>query len=380
MDWLVNPDIWASFVTLAVLEVVLGIDNLVFIALLAGRLPAGQRARARSLGLSLALGTRLALLASIVWLVHLTDPIFVVAGNDFSWRDLILIGGGGFLLFKGTREIHLRVDGVEEGEPTGRAAPGFAGTVVQIMLLDIVFSLDSVITAVGIAEEIWVMVAAIIVAMAVMLAASGPLAAFIERHASVKMLALSFLLLIGMVLVADGFGFHVPRGYVYAAMGFSILVESLNLIAARRRAMRYQSHQIERIGRYIPRREAAMTPARSPTRRARDVRINPHFWEVAMSGEIFGDSKRALEEAFFARENEALRRRLREKWTKPNGQRRRYRQPPALPTMPCSKDLRGASHQQRDTGCTVSDPLGGGCLGGRQHRRQGAGRRLFARV
>jgi predicted tellurium resistance membrane protein TerC len=238
MDWLANPDIWASFVTLAVLEVVLGIDNLVFVALLAGRLPEGQRARARSLGLSLALGTRLALLASIVWLVHLTDPIFVVAGNDFSWRDLILIGGGGFLLFKGTREIHLRVDGVEEGEPTGRAAPGFADTVVQIMLLDIVFSLDSVITAVGIAEEIWVMVAAIVVAMAVMLAASGPLATFIERHASVKMLALSFLLLIGMVLVADGFGFHVPRGYVYAAMGFSILVESLNLIAARRRALR----------------------------------------------------------------------------------------------------------------------------------------------
>jgi predicted tellurium resistance membrane protein TerC len=238
MEWLANPDIWASFVTLAVLEIVLGVDNLVFIALLASRLPKGQRARARSLGLSLALGTRLALLWSIVWLVHLTDPIFAVAGHDYSWRDLILIGGGGFLLFKGTREIHLRVDGVEEDDPRGPEAPGFAGTVSQIILLDIVFSLDSVITAVGIAEEIWVMVAAIIVAMAVMLAASGPLATFIERHASVKMLALSFLLLIGMVLVADGFGFHVPRGYVYAAMGFSILVESLNLIAARRRSMR----------------------------------------------------------------------------------------------------------------------------------------------
>jgi predicted tellurium resistance membrane protein TerC len=239
MEWLANPDIWASFVTLAVLEVVLGIDNLVFIALLAGRLPQEQRARARSLGLSLALGTRLGLLWSIVWLVHLTDPIFILAGHGFSWRDLILIGGGGFLLYKGTREIHLRVDGIEEDDqPTGRDAPGFAGTVVQIMLLDIVFSLDSVITAVGIADQIWVMVAAIVVAMAVMLAASGPLAAFIERHASVKMLALSFLMLIGMVLVADGVGFHVPRGYVYAAMGFSILVESLNLVAAGRRRSR----------------------------------------------------------------------------------------------------------------------------------------------
>jgi len=239
MAWLANPDIWASFVTLAVLEIVLGIDNLVFIALLAGRLPQARRAQARSLGLGLALGTRLALLWSIVWLVHLTDPIVALGGHEFSWRDLILIGGGGFLLYKGTREIHLRVDGIEaEDQPTGREAPGFAGTVAQIILLDIVFSLDSVITAVGIADQIWVMVAAIVAAMGVMLAASGPLATFIDRHASVKMLALSFLLLIGMVLVADGLGFHVPRGYVYAAMGFSILVESLNLIAAGRRRSR----------------------------------------------------------------------------------------------------------------------------------------------
>ena len=238
MDWLVNPDIWASFATLAILEIVLGIDNLVFIALLAGRLPAEQRARARRLGLALALGTRLALLWSVVWIVHLTEPVFSLGAHPVSWRDLILIAGGGFLLFKGTREIHLRVDGVEEDEPTGRAAASFAGTVMEIMVLDVVFSLDSVITAVGIAEDIRVMIAAIVAAMIVMLLASGPLAAFIERYASVKMLALSFLLLIGMVLVADGFGFHVPRGYVYAAMGFSILVESLNLIAARRRSTR----------------------------------------------------------------------------------------------------------------------------------------------
>ena len=238
MDWLVNPDVWASFATLAILEIVLGIDNLVFIALLAGRLPAEQRARARRLGLALALGTRLALLWSVVWIVHLTEPVFSLGTHPVSWRDLILIAGGGFLLFKGTREIHLRVDGVEDDEPTGRAAASFAGTVMEIMVLDVVFSLDSVITAVGIAEDIRVMIAAIVAAMIVMLLASGPLAAFIERYASVKMLALSFLLLIGMVLVADGFGFHVPRGYVYAAMGFSILVESLNLIAARRRSTR----------------------------------------------------------------------------------------------------------------------------------------------
>jgi predicted tellurium resistance membrane protein TerC len=238
MEWLANPAIWASFVTLAALEIVLGIDNLVFIALLAGRLPPGQRDRARKLGLALALGTRLVLLGSIFWMVHLTYPVLSLFGHDFSWRDLILIGGGGFLLYKGTREIHLRVEGEEEGAAAGRPTASFAGTVAQIMLLDIVFSLDSVITAVGIAEEIWVMVAAIVVAMALMLAASGPLATFIERHASVKMLALSFLLLIGMVLVADGVGFHMPRGYIYAAMGFSVLVESLNLLVAQRRRTR----------------------------------------------------------------------------------------------------------------------------------------------
>jgi predicted tellurium resistance membrane protein TerC len=249
MEWLADPAIWASFVTLAALEIVLGIDNLVFIALLAGRLPPGQRDRARKLGLALALGTRLVLLGSIFWMVHLTYPVLSLFGHDFSWRDLILIGGGAFLLYKGTREIHLRVDGEDEGAAAGRPTASFAGTVAQIMLLDIVFSLDSVITAVGIAEEIWVMVAAIVVAMALMLVASGPLASFIERHASVKMLALSFLLLIGMVLVADGAGFHVPRGYIYAAMGFSVLVESLNLLVAQRRQTKKESHEPQQVGR-----------------------------------------------------------------------------------------------------------------------------------
>ncbi len=235
MEWLSDPNVWASFVTLAALEIVLGIDNLVFIALLAGRLPESQRASARKLGLIVALGARLGLLWSIVWLVHLTEPILSVAGRGFSWRDLILIGGGAFLLLKGTQEIHSRVDGEDEEEEARRKQPGFTSTVVQIVLFDIIFSLDSVITAVGIVQEIWVMVAAIVAAMALMLAASGPLASFIERHASVKMLALSFLLLIGMVLVADGFGYHMPRGYIYAAMGFSVAVESLNILAARRR-------------------------------------------------------------------------------------------------------------------------------------------------
>jgi predicted tellurium resistance membrane protein TerC len=191
----------------------------------------------------LALGTRLALLGSIAFLVHLTAPVASVRGLHFSWRDLVLLVGGSFLLFKGTREIHLRVEGDEDHDPANGRKAGFAGTIAQIVLFDIVFSLDSVITAVGIAEDIRVMVAAIVVAMMLMLAASNPLASFIDRHASVKMLALSFLLLIGMMLVADGFGFHVPRGYVYAAMGFSMLVESLNLLASRRRRTKRNSMQ-----------------------------------------------------------------------------------------------------------------------------------------
>jgi predicted tellurium resistance membrane protein TerC len=201
MEWLTDPSVWASFVTLAALEIVLGVDNLVFIALLAGRLPQNQRANARKLGLMVALGARLALLWSIVWLVHLTEPVLSVAGRGFSWRDLILIGGGAFLLFKGTQEIHSRVDGLDEEEEADRRKPGFASTVAQIMLFDIVFSLDSVITAVGIVQEIWVMVAAIVAAMTLMLVASGPLSAFIERHASVKMLARWLILIVHCVLL-----------------------------------------------------------------------------------------------------------------------------------------------------------------------------------
>jgi predicted tellurium resistance membrane protein TerC len=238
MDWLIGTETWASLLILTALEIVLGIDNIVFITVVAGRLPPERRVRARQIGLALALITRLALLASIVWLIGLTRPLFEVFGYALSWRDIILIGGGLFLLYKGTQEIHRRLEGDNRGTEAQHAVPSFAGVVVQIMLLDIVFSLDSVITAVGMASELWVMAAAIVIAVAIMLGASGPLSAFVERHPTVKMLALSFLLLIGMTLVADGAGLHVPKGYIYAAIGFSVGVEMLNQLAARRRKHR----------------------------------------------------------------------------------------------------------------------------------------------
>jgi predicted tellurium resistance membrane protein TerC len=234
MAWLSDPQIWASLLTLTALEIVLGIDNLVFITILAGRLPTGRQDRARKVGLALALLTRLALLASIAWIIGLTRPLFEVLGHAFSWRDIILIVGGLFLLYKGTTEIHERLEGEASHEAPGAAATSFTSVVLQIMVLDVVFSLDSVVTAVGMANELWVMATAIIIAVVIMLAASGPLAAFVNRHPTVKMLALSFLLLIGMTLVADGAGFHVPKGYIYAAIGFSIGIEALNQLAARR--------------------------------------------------------------------------------------------------------------------------------------------------
>jgi predicted tellurium resistance membrane protein TerC len=235
MDWLSDPQIWASLLTLTALEIVLGIDNIVFIAILAGRLPEERRAQARRVGLALALITRLALLASIAWIIGLTEPLFELRGHGVSWRDLILIAGGLFLLYKGTREIHERLEGEEpHGATAAKAAASFGGVVTQIMVLDIVFSLDSVITAVGMANELWVMATAVVIAVVIMLAASGPLSAFVDRHPTVKMLALSFLLLIGMTLIADGAGFHLPKGYIYAAIAFSVAVEALNQLAARR--------------------------------------------------------------------------------------------------------------------------------------------------
>jgi predicted tellurium resistance membrane protein TerC len=240
MHWLTDPQIWASLLTLTVLEIVLGIDNLVFVAILAGRLPGRQAERARQLGLALAVITRLLLLGSIAWLTGLTQPVFELLGHPVSWRDIVLIGGGLFLLYKGTREIHNRLEGECSHVDAGHA--GFTAVVVQIVAFDMVFSLDSVVTAVGMAEHLWVMALAIIIAVAIMLRAAGPLSAFIDRHPTVKMLALSFLLLIGMTLVADGAGFHVPKAYIYVAIGFSIGVEALNQLAAHRRNVGANRH------------------------------------------------------------------------------------------------------------------------------------------
>ena len=235
MDWLSDPQIWASLLTLTALEIVLGIDNLVFITILAGRLPAERQDHARRIGLALALITRLALLGSIAWIVGLTQPLFEIFGHAISWRDLILIGGGLFLLYKGTREIHHRLEDNVHDNEAGPVRTSFGSVIVQIVLLDIVFSLDSVITAVGMANDFSVMAAAVVIAVIIMLVASGPVSDFVNRHPTVKMLALSFLLLIGMTLVADGVGFHVPKGYIYAAIAFSAAVEALNQLAARRR-------------------------------------------------------------------------------------------------------------------------------------------------
>jgi predicted tellurium resistance membrane protein TerC len=235
MELLADPQAWLSLVTLTALEIVLGIDNLVFIAVLVQKLPQAQRATARRLGIGVALGTRLVLLASIVWIAGLTQPLFMLFDHTISWRDLVLMLGGLFLIYKATHEIHGALEG-EEGEVSARVAATFTAVVIQIGLLDIVFSLDSVITAVGMASHFPVMVAAVVIAMIVMLAAAGPVSGFVMRHPTVKMLALSFLLLIGTALVADGLGFHIPKGYIYAAMGFSVMVESLNLLAKRRRA------------------------------------------------------------------------------------------------------------------------------------------------
>jgi predicted tellurium resistance membrane protein TerC len=246
MHVLLDPEIWASLLTLTALEIVLGIDNLVFIAITADRLPEHRRDSARKFGLALALMTRLALLASVNWLMELVDPVFHL-GRDFSWRDIILVAGGLFLLYKGTHEIHASVEADDSGASGANIARSggatFLGVIVQIMVLDIVFSLDSVITAVGMADVFWVMAAAITIAIAIMLFASRPLSAFINRHPTVRMLALAFLLLVGMMLVADGSGFHIPKGYIYAAIGFSIGVEALNLWATGRRRRRREAER-----------------------------------------------------------------------------------------------------------------------------------------
>jgi predicted tellurium resistance membrane protein TerC len=233
MEWLTNPEIWIALVTLTVLEIVLGIDNVIFISILAGRLPASQQQRARRVGLALAMISRLALLFSLSWLIGLTEPFFSVLGRAVSGRDLILLVGGLFLIAKATHEIHDKLEG-ETDHGSTKAAASFAGVITQIMLLDLVFSLDSVITAVGMVRVVWVMATAIIIAVIVMLISVEWIADFVERHPTIKMLALSFLLLIGFSLVAESFHQEIPKGYLYFAMGFSVLVEMLNLKARQR--------------------------------------------------------------------------------------------------------------------------------------------------
>ncbi|MCV3207953.1 TerC family protein [Mesorhizobium sp. YC-39] len=232
-----DPTAWVALLTLVVLEVVLGIDNLIFISILTNKLPEAQRARARRLGISAALIMRLVLLATISIIVQLTTPVFTAFGHGFSWRDLILIAGGLFLVWKATKEIHHTVDPDDHKDSMmGETLQiSLAGAIFQILLLDLVFSIDSIITAVGMTDEIAIMYIAVIVAVTVMMLAAGPLADFIARNPSIVMLALGFLLMIGMTLIADGMGYHVPKGYIYAAMGFSALVEGLNMLARRRR-------------------------------------------------------------------------------------------------------------------------------------------------
>ena len=234
LELLTDPAAWASLLTLTALEIVLGIDNIIFLSIISGRLPEHQQAKARRIGLILALVGRLVFLAGIAWIIGLTRPVFELFGFAFSWRDAILLVGGLFLLYKGTSEMHEMIEPHAEGR-SGRASATFGAVVVQIFLIDLVFSVDSVLTAVGMAEHIPIMVVAMVIAIGVMLVAAEPVAAFVQRHPTVKSLALAFLLLIGVTLVADGLHFHIPRGYLYFAVAFSAGVEAFNLWALRRR-------------------------------------------------------------------------------------------------------------------------------------------------
>ena len=234
MEWLIDPNTWISLATLTALEIILGIDNIVVISILSHKLPVHQQQKARSIGISLALITRILFLLSLVWLASLTAPLFAVLGNQVSVRDIIMLGGGLFLLVKGTHEIHAVFEKTDGTLDVGNKV-SFATIVLQIVALDIVFSLDSVITAIGMAQKVGVMIAAVIIALVLMLAASGTISAFIHRHPSLKMLALSFLLMVGVTLIAEGLEFHIPKGYIYFGMAFSGLVETLNLLAGNRK-------------------------------------------------------------------------------------------------------------------------------------------------
>ena len=229
MEWLLDPHAWLALATLTVLEIVLGVDNIIFISILCGRLPEDQRAKARTIGLTLAMLTRIALLFSLTWLMTLTEPLFSAFGREISSRDLILIGGGLFLLWKSVHEIHASLEGEEEKTGGAVAVAGFGAVIAQIAVIDIVFSLDSVITAIGLVEELSIMVIAIVVAVGVMLFAAAPIGEFVDRHPTIKMLALAFLILVGVALIGEGWDLHIPKGYIYFAMAFAVAVEMLNI-------------------------------------------------------------------------------------------------------------------------------------------------------
>ncbi|HTP06180.1 MAG TPA: TerC family protein [Nitrospirota bacterium] len=243
MEWLTSPEAWVALITLTALEIVLGIDNIIFISILVGRLPHKQRNKARILGLGLAMITRIILLLSITWVMKLTSPLFKVFNQEVSGRDIILILGGLFLLWKSTREIHNSLEG-EEAVITAKIAVSFIGVLTQIALLDIIFSLDSVITAVGLVKNVEVMILAIVVAIVVMMFSSGAIGDFVEKHPTIKMLALSFLVMIGATLIAEGFEFHIPRGYIYFAMAFSFTVEMLNMRVRKKATRPVKLHKV----------------------------------------------------------------------------------------------------------------------------------------
>jgi len=245
MEWITDPHAWVAFLTLLALEIVLGIDNIIFISILAGKLPTEQQPRARFIGLGLALFIRVALLFSLSWVIGLTAPLFAVLGQEISGRDLILIGGGLFLLAKATYEIHENLEG-EEGHSSKSVRASFMSVIIQIILLDAVFSLDSVITAIGMVDQVGLMISAVVVAIAFMMLFAGPVGAFVSRHPTIKMLALSFLLLIGLTLLVEAFEVHIPKGYIYFAMGFSVFVEMLNL------RLRRKSQPVKLHERYAP--------------------------------------------------------------------------------------------------------------------------------
>jgi predicted tellurium resistance membrane protein TerC len=241
IEWITDPNVLASLVALTAMEIVLGIDNIVFISVIVGSLPEPMATRARQVGLAMALGFRVLFLLTLFWLIGLTQPVFTLFGQDFSWRDLVLLAGGLFLLVKATHEIHKDVEGERDDGLASKAADGLVMIVAQIALVDVVFSVDSIITAIGMADRVSVMIVAVVIAILVMYFASGPVAGFIDRHPTTRMLALSFLLVIGIALIADGVGFHIPRAYLYVAMAFSAGVEILNVIAGKNRRKKRSS-------------------------------------------------------------------------------------------------------------------------------------------